>query len=104
MYPGVRGPRNTHPEAVSGVWTFAVTSGVGIPLLGQGGVDATSTKISRSLLCWSGRGGWFNYRLFGGLIEPPRLRRSNEASRFLIGGAATPPWPRRGIPTPDVTT
>jgi hypothetical protein len=46
-----------------------------IPLLGKGGVDATVIKTSRSLLCWSGRGGWFNYRLFGGLNQPPRLRR-----------------------------
>jgi len=30
---------------------------------GKGGVDATSSKISRSYLLWSGRGGSFNYRL-----------------------------------------
>jgi hypothetical protein len=44
-------------------------------LLGEGGVDATVIKMSRSLLLRSGRGGWFNYRLIGGLNEPPRLRR-----------------------------
>src|SRR6185436_3655950 len=67
------------------------------PLLGKGGVDATSTKMLRSHLYWSGRGGSFNYRLIGGLNEPPRLRRAKEASRHLINGAATPPWLRRGM-------
>jgi len=33
-----------------------------IPLLGYGGVDATSRKMSRSILVGSGRGGSFNYR------------------------------------------
>src|SRR5215471_3019250 len=63
----------------------------------QGGVDATSGKMPRSLLVWSGRGGLFHYRLIGGLDEPPRLRPLRRLRIFLLMGAATPPWPRRGI-------
>ena len=44
------------------------------PLLGKGGVDATLIKMSRSLLCWSGRGGLFKLPIIGGLTKPPRLR------------------------------
>ena len=40
------------------------------PRLGQGGVDATSRKMQRSLLVRSGRGGSFNYRLIGNLNQP----------------------------------
>src|SRR6187399_2577216 len=61
----------------------------GSPLLGQGGVDATLIKMSRSLLCWSGRGGSFNYRLFGGLNQPPRLRGTRRLREILL--IAQPP-------------
>src|SRR5437763_14609744 len=46
------------------------------PLLGEGGVDATSRKISRSHLVGSGRGGSFNYRLIGGLNQPLLMLRA----------------------------
>jgi hypothetical protein len=60
-------------------------------------VDATSSKISRSHLGGSGRGGWFNYRLIHGLNQPPRLRELMWLREvFLI---AQPPLlpPRRGL-------
>jgi hypothetical protein len=47
----------------------------GIPLLGQGGVDATSIKCCEASFVGADGGGWFDYRLFVGLNEPPRLRR-----------------------------
>ena len=61
----------------------------GSPFLSKGGVAATSTKMLRSLLGWSGRGGWFNNRLFGGLNEPPRLRRLRRLREILL--MAQPP-------------
>ena len=36
----------------------------------RGGRDIN--KMSRSLLCWSGRGGWFKPPIIGCLNEPPR--------------------------------
>jgi hypothetical protein len=80
-----------------------------IPLLSQGGVDATSRKISRSDRIGSGRGGWFKSPIIGSLNQPllmlravalalrARLLEANVASRNLLDRAATPPCPRRGI-------
>ena len=42
------------------------------PWIRRGGRDLK--KISRSLLCGSGRGGWFKLPIIGGLNQPPRLR------------------------------
>src|SRR5258705_10019343 len=48
----------------------------------------------RSLLVWSGRGGWFNYRLIGDLNQPPRLRELRWLRKiFLI---AQPPLLSQG--------
>ena len=47
-----------------------------IPLLREGGVDATSRRISRSHLSGSGRGGWFKLPIIVGLNQPPFMLRA----------------------------
>ena len=43
------------------------------------------------------RPGWFVQQpIISGLNQPPRLR-PKEAARHFFMGAATPPWPRRGV-------
>src|SRR5688572_33419800 len=43
-----------------------------IPLLRKGGVAARSRRFREATLASRRRGGWFEYRLIGGLNEPPR--------------------------------
>src|SRR4030095_6092183 len=53
-------------------------------------------------LGWSGRGGWFNYRLFGGLNEPPRLRELRRLREILL--IAQPPLLSQGGESPHAET
>ena len=47
-----------------------------IPLLGKGGVDATSKKYREASFERSGRGGWFKPpTISGSFNQPPRLRQ-----------------------------
>src|SRR5262249_17231731 len=64
--------------------------GQAIPRHGDGGVDATSRKMSRSSSRRSGRGGSFNYRIFHDFNQPTRLRGFGRFATFL-DRAATPP-------------
>src|SRR5207245_2632175 len=44
------------------------------------------------------RPGWFVQQpIIGGLTQPPRLRPLRRLRGILLIGAATPPWPRRGV-------
>src|SRR5690242_17998625 len=44
------------------------------------------------------RPGWFVQQpIIGGLNQPPRLRPLRRLRGILSMGAATPPWPRRGV-------
>ncbi len=44
------------------------------------------------------RTGWFVQQpIIGGLNQPPRLRPLRRLRDIFLMGAATPPWPRRGI-------
>src|SRR3989475_4002281 len=65
------------------------------PLLGKGGVDAPSRDIPVPLI---GADGVVrsNSKQFL-LNEPPRLRPLRWLRDILLMGAATPPFPRRGI-------
>src|SRR5262245_26735671 len=63
----------------------------------QGGVAARSRKFREATLASRRRGGWFNYRLIGGLNQPPRpLHQGGFAASFVM---SRPPrlGPRRGI-------
>jgi hypothetical protein len=70
-----------------------------IPLLSRGGVDATSRKMSRSLLCgadgvvWSATDYWWH-------DQTTPSARANVASRLFLDRAATPPRLRRGVLQP----
>src|SRR5437879_11358383 len=65
------------------------------PLLGQGVEDAPSKNGPLPL---KARPGWFGQQLIiGGLNQPPRLRPLRKLRGIFLMGAATPPWPRRGI-------
>src|SRR5437868_10605372 len=44
------------------------------------------------------RPAWFVQQpVIGGLNQPPRLRPLRRLRSILLMGAATPPWPRRGV-------
>src|SRR5262245_60334589 len=68
-----------------------------IPRLGQGGVAARSRKFREATLASRRRGGSFNYRLIGGLNEPPRPLHQRRLRGIFLDVASTPPWPRRGM-------
>ena len=48
------------------------------------------------------KSGSFNFRIIGGLNQPPRLRPLWRLRGISLMGAATPPYPRRGIPAHSV--
>jgi len=60
------------------------------PALVKAGWPRHQENVAK-LLIWSGRGGSFNYRLFGGLNEPPRLHPLRRLHNIFLMGAATPP-------------
>src|SRR5437879_8871929 len=65
------------------------------PLLGQGVEDAPSKNGPLPL---KARPGWFVQQpIISGLNQPPRLRLLRRLRGILLMGAATPPWPRRGV-------
>jgi hypothetical protein len=68
---------------------FADVAGQQIPLLGQRRGGRDPSRISRSHLDGSGRGGWFNYRFIRGLNQTTPSARANVASRSLL--IAQPP-------------
>src|SRR5881396_3995668 len=53
-------------------------------------------------LCRRGRGGFVQLPIIGGLNQPPRLRPLWRLRGISLMGAATPPYPRRGIPAHSV--
>ena len=63
------------------------------PRLGQGGVAARSRKFRAATLASRRRGGWFNYRLIGGLNQPPRPLHQRWLRGIFLDVASTPPWP-----------
>jgi hypothetical protein len=64
----------------------------------KGGVDASSRKISRSHLGGSGRGGWFNYRLIGGLNQLPPKEGTAPHDRLYVQSH----FPPRGMTVPTI--
>ena len=54
-------------------------------------------KKPRSNLSPRRRGGVDQQPIIGGLNQPPRLRPLRRLRGILLMGAATPPWPRRGV-------
>src|SRR5215471_21145161 len=70
------------------------------PWLRRGGRDIK--KMSRSSLVGADGAVRSNYRLFHHLNQPPRLRGFGRFATFL-DRAATPPWLRRGVCSPNAT-
>ena len=59
-------------------------------------------KYGEASLAGRRRGGSFKPPIIGRLNEPPRPRLPKERG-YLLDGAATPPFPRRGICLPTLT-
>ena len=66
------------------------------PLLGNEGWPRIK-KYPRSVK-WRGRGGSFKLPIIGGLNQPPRLRPTKEASRYLLNGRSHPSFAKEGNP------
>src|SRR5262245_12029526 len=72
-----------------------------IPRLGQGGVAARSRKFREATLASRRRGGSFNYRLIGGLNQPPRPLHQRRLRDIFLDVASTPPWAKAGNTPPQ---
>ena len=68
----------------------------GFPSLEKEGWLRPSGKCCEASLAGRRRGGSFKPPIIGRLNEPPRPRLAKERG-YLLNGAATPPFPRRGI-------
>src|SRR5438128_12590575 len=72
------------------------------PLLGQGGVAATSSECREA--SFDGADGVVcstEFLRLGRSIRSPAAKLLSEASRLFVDVAASPPWPRRGVSTPE---